>query len=32
MVKDNAAPLKGLLLYGSKSGGSFTLTGFLGIH
>ncbi|MBA3718044.1 MAG: DUF3352 domain-containing protein [Actinobacteria bacterium] len=32
VVKDNTAPLRGLLLYGSNDGGGFTLTGFLGIH
>jgi hypothetical protein len=32
VVKDNTAPLRGLLLYGSEDGGSFTLTGFLGIQ
>jgi hypothetical protein len=32
IVKDNTAPLRGLLLYGSKDGGNFTLTGFLGIQ
>jgi hypothetical protein len=32
IVKDNTAPLRGLLLYGSKTGGSLTLTGFLGIQ
>jgi hypothetical protein len=31
-VKDNSAPLGGLLLYGSKDGSDFTLTGFLGIE
>jgi hypothetical protein len=31
VVKDNLAPLQGLLLYGLKDGGDFTLTGFLGI-
>jgi Protein of unknown function (DUF3352) len=31
-VKDNTAPLQGLLLYGSKDGGNYKLTGFLGIQ
>ena len=32
VVKDNTAPLRGLLLYGAKDGGDLTLTGFLGIQ
>ncbi len=32
VVKDNIAPLRGLLLYGLKDGGDLTLTGFLGIQ
>jgi hypothetical protein len=32
VVKDNTAPLRGLLLYGSKDGGDLTLTGFVGIQ
>jgi hypothetical protein len=32
VVKDNTAPLHGLLLYGSEDGGSFSLTGFVGIQ
>jgi hypothetical protein len=31
-ARDNTAPLRGLLLYGSKDGGNFTFTGFLGIQ
>lgn len=31
-VKDNTAPLRGLLLYGSKDDNGLTLTGFLGIQ
>jgi Protein of unknown function (DUF3352) len=31
-VKDNTAPLRGLLVYVSKDGGGYTLTGFLGIQ
>jgi uncharacterized protein DUF3352 len=31
VAKQNTAPLRGLLLYGSKDGGNYTLTGFLGI-
>lgn len=31
-ARDNTAPLRGLLLYGSKDGNGFTLTGFLGIQ
>ena len=31
-VKDNTAPLQGLLLYGSKDGDTFSFTGFLGIQ
>jgi uncharacterized protein DUF3352 len=32
VVKDNTAPLRGLLLYGSTDGGDVTVTGFLGIQ
>lgn len=32
VVKDNLAPLQGVLLYGLKNGGGFTVTGFLGIQ
>jgi hypothetical protein len=32
VAKENTAPLRGLLLYGSKDGGDLTLTGFLGIQ
>jgi hypothetical protein len=31
VVKDNTAPLRGLLLYGTKDGGTATFSGFLGI-
>jgi hypothetical protein len=31
-IKDNTAPLRGLLLYGSTSGSDLTVTGFLGIQ
>ena len=32
VVRDNTAPLQGLLLYASKDGGGLTLSGFLGIE
>jgi Protein of unknown function (DUF3352) len=32
VAKDNTAPLRGLLLYGSKDGGNLMLSGFLGIQ
>lgn len=32
IAKDNLSPLRGLLLYSAKEGGSFRFTGFLGIE
>jgi hypothetical protein len=31
-ARTNTAPLRGLFLYGSKTGGGFSLTGFVGIQ